>query len=129
MRARSHRLMFCLLLALLGTQWLGALHGVLHARGTAAVAPRTVADAGSARAHGQPQAAPRAGWTGLFDAHHAAGDCQLFDQASHGDQAVTVPLLATPACAAPDGPPRWMQRAWAAALVPQFDARAPPIQG
>jgi len=95
------RLTFAWLLAavLLLAQGLGVAHRVLHAPGSA-------------------------GGDALFG-HHDRGDCQLYDQLSHGDAlAVALPLLpptlpqAVPEAAGPAG----IGRVFAAAYL----ARAPP---
>ena len=62
-----------------------------------------------------------------------AGEIAVKDSVvSHasGKSATFADLLADAAKAtAPEAPPRWVQRAWAARLVPQVRARAPPALG
>ncbi len=129
MRWRPHHWLFGLLMiALIGTQGLGVLHGVLHARGPAAAVASSAPNTDFAVAPAVPHTA-RGGVWALFDAHHHNGDCELFDQTSHGDQAVALPALAATDGAAWHAPPRWVPHAWAAASVSQFDARAPPARG
>ena len=55
----------------------------------------------------------------------------LADVARESRPKITIPGTqhALPMATAPEGPPRWIQRAWAARLVPQFRARAPPALG
>jgi hypothetical protein len=130
MRVRPHRWLFGLLLiALLGTQGLGVLHAVLHARAPVAAVASSAPERGLAGAPAVHGAARAGAWVGLFDTHHSGGDCQMFDQASHGDQAAAPPALPAPVCSARQSPPRWVPSAGAAHRLPQFDARAPPARG
>ena len=140
---------------MMGAQWLALAHGVLHARGLAPVAPVAVVDTGSpARAGWIERLLGRHddSGTGCFSAsderrHHFgrvlqvavhdhdpgaprlgdAGDDKLYDQSAGGDHAPAVAVADLPALGAPSPAPRWVQRAWAARLVPHFSARAPPL--
>ena len=104
---------------MMGAQWLALAHGVLHARGLAPVAPVAVVDTGSPA---------RAGWIErLLGRHDDPGACKLYDQSAGGDHAPAVAVADLPALGAPSPAPRWVQRAWAARLVPHFSARAPPL--
>ena len=101
---------------MMGAQWLALAHGVLHARGLASVAPVAVVDTGSPA---------RAGWIErLLGRHDDSGTCKLYDQSAGGDHAPAVAVADLPALGAPSPAPRWVQRAWAARLVPHFSARA-----
>lgn len=123
-RTRSDRFWLWLLpLALVGAQWLALVHGVLHLRLSAAGpgAPVAVRTAGAE--------APAMGVDALFAGHAGSKDCRLYDQSAGGDHAPALAAADVPAAGAPDAPPRWMQRAWAARLVPHFSARAPPALG
>ena len=124
MRARRFCSLTWLLLAvLLAAQWLALVHGVLHARG---IGPAQTHAAASA----QPAAHAGEGWLDhLFAAHENSSDCRLYDQAADGDHAPPLALAELPALGAPQLPPRWVQRAWAARVVALFPARAPPALG
>jgi len=125
MRARRSRFLTWLLpAALLAAQWLALAHGVLHAGGV------EHAQAGRAAALSQPAAYAGEGWLEhLFAGHEHSSDCRLYDQAAGGDQAPAAALAALPAADAPQVPPHWVQRAWAARLLAPFQARAPPALG
>jgi len=121
--ARSRDLTWLLLAAMVAAQWLALVHGVLHVRLGQPGAPQAVAYAASETPH-------RHAWLdGLFGDHGHAGDCRLYDQSAGGDHAPMLAQADLPQAGAPDLPPRWVQRAWAAALVPLFQARAPPALG
>ena len=104
---------------MMGAQWLALAHGVLHARGLAQWVPVAVVDTGSPA---------RAGWIErLLGRHDDPRACELSDQSAGGDHAPAVAVADLPALGAPSPAPRWVQRAWAARLVPHFSARAPPL--
>ena len=127
---RSRRLAWLLLIALLGTQWLALVHGALHGRYASALPAATVGVAQAAQAAVQePETGAHAWLAGLFGDHKRPADCRLYDQAAGGDHAPALAKLALPQAGAADAPPRWVQRAWVAAVVPLFHARAPPALG
>ncbi|MBS0401402.1 MAG: hypothetical protein JSS18_02800 [Proteobacteria bacterium] len=106
---------------LIGAQWLALAHGVLHVRG---MLPIQAAVSGVADA----QESAATSWLArLLGQHDDSGACRLYDQSAGGDHAPAVPAADLPACGAPSPAPRWVQRAWAARLVPHFSARAPPL--
>ena len=125
MRTRRSRWIHALLLAaLVGAQWLALVHGVLHARGLEGD------DAAAVVAAADGSGASAGSWLkGLFAEHRHGSDCRLYDQSARSDHAPLALLPALPMVTAPEGTPRWIQRAWAARLVPQFRARAPPALG
>ena len=123
-RTRSDRFWLWLLpLVLIGAQWLALVHGVLHLR-LGAAGPQAPATTRAPAAE-----TPSLGVDALFAGHAGNQDCRLYDQLAGGDHAPPLAALDVPAAGAPDGPPRWVQRAWAARLVPHFSARAPPALG
>lgn len=130
---RSRRLtplrLWLLLLALLGAQTLGLVHGVLHAydafpASVRAAVAGSVNPAGT-QAQALPADAPRS-WLAHVFSTHSAGECRLFDQLAHGDQAPPPPPPALPAHAATPCEPCWPQELRVAAAPTPFDARAPP---
>ncbi|MEZ5608023.1 MAG: hypothetical protein R3E52_13105 [Burkholderiaceae bacterium] len=123
MHSPRRRLLWSWLLpaVLIGAQWLALAHGVLHVRGLLppqAAAPRAVA--------GAHEGAATSWLAQLLGQHDDSGDCRLYDQSAGGDHAPAVAAADLPAFGAPSPAPRWVQRAWAARLVPHFNARAPP---
>jgi hypothetical protein len=127
MRAARHRsscLTWLLLAAMVAAQWLGLAHGVLHARAELPGAPAAQAVLSTA-----PAAQHHAWLSDLFGAHNHAGDCRLYDQLSSGSHAPPLAQASLPPSCAPQLPPRWVQRSWAAVPVPLFQARAPPALG
>ena len=106
---------------LIGAQWLALAHGVLHVRG---MLPIQAAVFGAA----DVQESAATSWLArLLGQHDDSGACRLYDQSAGGDHAPAVAAADLPACGAPSPAPRWVQRAWAARLVPHFSARAPPL--
>ena len=115
--------------ALLLSQTLGFMHGVVHApiRGsyTAATA------AGSSVQNALPSASelgePSGKWVdNLFSSHHGDNDCRLFDQASHGSAAPQVVALALPVVL-PSLAVVIFQGEALARWAALFDARGPPL--
>jgi hypothetical protein len=94
--------------AMLLAQLLGLAHRVAHG--------------GALQARGQ--AGPE--WrVSLFDTHHDAADCRLFDQLSHAD-APGVDLAQAPARVEPQAPALPTTRPDAAAAHGAYLARGPP---
>ncbi|MFT3815170.1 MAG: hypothetical protein QM740_17615 [Acidovorax sp.] len=119
---RSRCLAWLLFAALAGSQWLGLVHGVMHAPELAGAAPGAVHAPAA-------QAAPAHAWLNdLFAAHHRVGDCRLYDHMT-GNGPPPLAQIDLPVAGEPAVPPRWVQRAWLAAVVPLFEARAPPTLG
>jgi hypothetical protein len=115
--------------ALLLAQLLGLMHGVAHGP-QAHIHSHSHAHQGghhqehSALAHAEEGS--EGGWlASLFSSHDGDSDCRLFDQASHGQAAPTIPMLSLPVVLSTaifdisrgEALARW------AAL---FDARGPP---
>ena len=108
------------MLALLLSQTLGLLHGIVHAPSAQALASASAA---------RP-AAPGSGSADLllslpFDKHQGDSDCRLFDQCSHADS------LPTPAVPYLPGVPSLLALSVLAGLAvarwhAQFQARGPP---
>lgn len=114
-RSLPRHLLWWLMLALLGAQTLGIVHGARH--GGARHAAHALVAMPALQAPGGD----------AFGHHPGDAECRLYDQLAHGDEAPPLPspdLGCDPA--ATDGPPRWMQRAWQARLVRAYGARAPP---
>ncbi|MCD6664313.1 MAG: hypothetical protein LT082_13110 [Comamonas sp.] len=125
-RLRSRGLAWLLLLALVVAQWLGLAHGVLHARAELAGEPATQ---GALRARPAAPVLQRHAWLGdLYGAHDRAGECRLYDQLASGGHAPPMAQPALPPACAPALPPCWVQRSWAAAPRPLFQARGPPAR-
>lgn len=118
--------LWLLLLALLGAQTLGLVHGVLHAY--AYPAPVRMAAAGAVNLAGKqaPTADAARSWLAHVFSDHGAGECRLFDQSAHGDQAPLPPAPALPAHAVAPGETCWPPELRVAAEPIPFDARAPP---
>lgn len=117
--------------ALLLAQLLGLMHGVVHGP-QAHIHSHSHAHQGghhqehSALAHAEEAGGGEGGWlASLFSSHDGDSDCRLFDQASHGQAAPTLPMLSLPVVLSTaifdisrgEALARW------AAL---FDARGPP---
>ena len=116
--------------ALLLSQTLGLVHGVVHAPVQGQnFNPKQVltVDAGViARADSSPAPAARGWLASLFSSHNSSADCRLYDQASHGSAAPHVLALALPAVVPPFAVAIFQGEAlarWAAL----FDARGPPV--
>jgi hypothetical protein len=121
-----------LALALLLAPLLGLVHGVVHGplglHGGSSVASVVAhADSPHAAHHDHVHGDHGHGWLEtLFSAHGDASDCRVYDQLSHGDGVLVVPMLALPMALSSfvfhlvegDVLARW------AAL---FEARAPPL--
>ncbi|MEO6018449.1 MAG: hypothetical protein ABIP46_14425 [Polaromonas sp.] len=119
-----------LTLALLLSQTLGLVHGVLHApvQGSPYGVTQAVAvDTGlMARADVSPPPAVKGWLASLFSSHNSGADCRLYDQASHGSAALHVVSLALPVVLPPLAVAIFQGEAlarWAAL----FDARGPPL--
>ena len=100
-----------LVCAMLLAQMLGLAHRITHSGGPA-----------SATLGG-----PELRASSLFDAHHDAADCRLFDQATHADApGVELPLLpdSLPPCA-PAPRRHWLDTT--VAHVGGYLARGPPL--
>ncbi|MGB3066942.1 MAG: hypothetical protein WBC18_00260 [Ottowia sp.] len=130
MRSRLTPLrLWLLLFALLGAQALGLVHGVLHAYDAFPASVRTVITRAAQPAGTQALPADAArSWLSHVFSDHSAGQCRLFDQLAHGDQAPLPPAPALPAHAAAPGESCWPPELWVAAELTPFDARAPPAQ-
>ena len=100
-----------LVCALLLAQMLGLAHRVAHAGGQ----PTDTASA------------PQWRVSSLFDAHHDAADCRLFDQASHAD-ALGFDLAPTASGTQPPAPAPWPPQAEPKAVFGACLARGPPAQ-
>lgn len=135
MRAvRSRWLTWLLLTALVVTQCLALVHGVLHARASALPGDAVVValEAGpqtASAATPAPVTRTHAWLLDLFGGHQHAVDCQLFDQAAGGAYAPPLAKVVALPVDASQAPPRWTPRSWVAAVVPLFQARAPPALG
>jgi hypothetical protein len=115
--------------ALLLSQTLGFMHGVVHVpihgpyKAATAAGSNVQLALQSASAAGEPSA----NWVDkLFSSHHGDNDCRLFDQASHGSAAPQVVALALPVVLPPIAVAIFQGEAlarWAAL----FDARGPPL--
>ncbi len=118
--------------ALLLSQTLGFMHGVVHGpiRGsytTATAAGSIVQIALPALQSASEAGEPSGNWVdNLFSSHHGDNDCRLFDQASHGSAAPQLAALALPVLLPPIAVAIFQGEAlarWAAL----FDARGPPL--
>lgn len=131
-RAPARSLAWLLVFALLLAQMLGLMHGVVHGSQMQAVGSgqghHHAHDHDHDHDHDQgPHADHGNGWLeSLFSSHDADSDCRLFDQASHGNAAPTLPALSLPillsSCVV-DIPQGEALARWAAL----FDARGPPL--
>ena len=99
-----------LVCAMLLAQMLGLAHRITHAGGPAAARPSS----------------PELHASTLFDTHHDAADCRLFDQATHAD-APGVELPSPPAGDSPCMPARWLPQPGATATHGAYLARGPPL--
>ena len=115
--------------ALLLSQTLGFMHGVVHGPIRESY---TAATAASSNAQLALQSASEAGeplghWVdALFSSHHGDNDCRLFDQASHGSAAPQVAALALPAVL-PSLVVAYFEGEALARWATLFDARGPPL--
>ncbi|HMO46026.1 MAG TPA: hypothetical protein PKB14_08350 [Rubrivivax sp.] len=100
-----------LVCAMLLAQMLGLAHRIAHAGGP---------PAGTA-------SAPELHVSSLFDTHHDAADCRLFDQASHAD-APGCEWAPMPSSAQPQAPAPWPPQPDAAAAHGAYLARGPPAR-
>jgi hypothetical protein len=125
---RAGSLVWLVAAALLFAQLLGLMHGVVHG-------PQAHVHSHSHAHHDghQPESPALAhaeeegdGWlASLFSSHDGDSDCRLFDQASHGQAAPTLPMLSLPlvlSSVAFDISRGEALARWAAL----FDARGPP---
>lgn len=133
--SRAGALIWLLASALLLAQLLGLMHGVVHSP-QAHIHPHSHPHSNSnvhrdghhqehaALAHAEEKG--EGGWlASLFSSHDGDPDCRLFDQASHGQAAPTLPLLSLPlvlSSVAFDISRGEALARWAAL----FDARGPP---
>lgn len=124
-------LLWLLAAALLFAQLLGLMHGVVHGP-QAHIHSHSHAHAHQGGSHQEHVALAHAedegpdNWlASLFSSHDGASDCRLFDQASHGQAAPTLPMLSLPLvlCTVAFDISRGEALARWAAL---FDARGPP---
>jgi hypothetical protein len=115
------------LLAVLLTQSLGLVHGIVHLQHSDLHASFQGDTASSNHPHHEEQSNGGASWARLFGDHAADADCRLYDQFSHSDTLPGVPFLVLPVtwatnychpvCAAPK----------AASRHPRCQSRAPPL--
>lgn len=119
------------LLALICAQWLGLIHGVLDARVENGLAAQPERAAWTCTSPDDGAAAQPHGWLkDLFGGgHHHANDCRLYDHAANGHAAPLGAILPALPPLPPASQPRWQPSAWAAATLPPFLARAPPLPG
>jgi hypothetical protein len=129
-------LVWLLAAALLMAQMLGLMHGVVHGPQAHLHGHRGFASAHASHDHDShhhehPVAVHAEeecddGWlASLFSSHDGDSDCRLFDQASHGPAAPTLPMLSLPlvlSSVAFDISRGEALARWAAL----FDARGPP---
>lgn len=122
-------LVWLLAASLLLAQLLGLMHGVVHGPQARLHLHSHVHEGHHRHEHaalGHAEEDGDGGWlASLFSSHDGASDCRLFDQASHGQAAPTLPLLSLPPvlCSAVFDISRGEALARWAAL---FDARGPP---
>lgn len=130
-RGLSHAraLVWLLAASLLLAQLLGLMHGVVHGPQAHLHSHSHVHHDGhhpehAALAHAEEEG--DGGWlAALFSSHDGDSDCRLFDQASHGQAAPTLPMLSLPlvlSTVAFDISRGEALARWAAL----FDARGPP---
>ena len=115
--------------ALLLSQTLGFMHGVLHApiRGSFTAAGSNVQLALPALPSASEAGQPLGNWMdALFSSHRGDNDCRLFDQASHGSAATPVAALALPVVL-PSFAVAIFQGEALARWAALFDARGPPL--
>lgn len=128
---RAGALVWLLAGALLLAQLLGLMHGVVHSPQAHVHAHSHVHNDGhqhqqehAALAHAEEEG--DGGWlASLFSSHDGDSDCRLFDQASHGQAAPSLPMLSLPlvlSSVAFDISRGEALARWAAL----FDARGPP---
>jgi hypothetical protein len=122
-------LVWLLAASLLLAQLLGLMHGVVHGPQAHIHSHSHMHRDGhhqehSALAHAEEEG--EGGWlAALFSSHDGDSDCRLFDQASHGQAAPTLPMLSLPlvlSTVAFDISRGEALARWAAL----FDARGPP---
>ena len=127
--SRAGTLLWLLAASLLLAQLLGLMHGVVHGPQAHLHSHSRVHHDGhhpehSALAHAEEEG--DGGWlAALFSSHDGDSDCRLFDQASHGQAAPSLPLLSLPlvlSTAVFDISRGEALARWAAL----FDARGPP---
>ncbi len=126
-RLTSPRLWW-LLLALLGAQTLGLVHGVLHANHAPLALARTVGvdTAGPDGARASQTDPARGDWLAHVFSDHGKDECRLFDQLAHGDQAPLPLAPVLPTHAIVSSVPCWPSGSWVADAPTPFHARAPP---
>ena len=115
----------CVLVALLGAPWLGAVHGTLHAR-SAASGPATVLSSAAVATASLSGHAQDVGLRRLFGHHSHEGDCRIYDQLSHADGlhlTAAMPPVVLPPVAVMAWHAGECLRRWATL----FDARGPPV--
>ena len=128
---RAGAMVWLLAAALLLAQLLGLMHGVVHGPQAHIHSHSHAHHDGHHQEHAALAHAEEAGEGGgswlvaLFSLHDGDSDCRLFDQASHGQAAPTLPMLSLPLvlCTVAFDISRGEALARWAAL---FDARGPP---
>ncbi|WP_457279957.1 hypothetical protein [Polaromonas sp. P5_D5] len=129
--SRARALAWLLAATLLLAQLLGLMHGVVHSPQAHIHSHSNMHHDGhhqghAALAHVEEEGESEGGWlASLFSSHDGDPDCRLFDQASHGQAAPTLPLLSLPlvlSSVAFDISRGEALARWAAL----FDARGPP---
>jgi len=127
--SHARALVWLLAASLLLAQLLGLMHGVVHGPQAHIHSHSHMHRDGhhqerSALAHAEEEG--EGGWlAALFSSHDGDSDCRLFDQASHGQAAPTLPMLSLPlvlSTVAFDISRGEALARWAAL----FDARGPP---
>lgn len=115
-----------LLLSVLLVQWVGLIHGIVHAPGPsgwhAAVEARSAADRPPAAGD-----ASRADANAPFGAHDDQSQCRLFDQLAHADLAWQVPPMLLEPSSGADLAPAPMGGHMAAQAA-GYLARGPPLR-
>ncbi|WP_411878128.1 hypothetical protein [Polaromonas sp. YR568] len=129
--SHARALLWLLAASLLLAQLLGLMHGVVHGPQAHMHSHSHAHHGGHHQEHAALAHAGEAGegegsWlAALFSSHDGDSDCRLFDQASHGQAAPTLPMLSLPLvlCTVAFDISRGEALARWAAL---FDARGPP---
>jgi len=124
-------LVWLLAASLLFAQLLGLMHGVVHGPQAHIHSHSYVHQDGHHQEHAAlahvEEEGEGGGWlASLFSSHDGDSDCRLFDQASHGQAAPTLPMLSLPlvlSSLAFDISRGEALARWAAL----FDARGPPF--
>ncbi len=117
-----------LALALVLSQTLSLVHGVVHSPvyGSVGVAAYGMLDKSQGQIIKPLQSADKGWIASLFPSHTSSSDCRLYDQASHGSAAPSLPCPALPMLMPSIAVAIFQGQAlarWAAL----FDARGPPL--